>query len=335
MKEFAFIRNNIDKWQRAEIIIDDAASQTPDVLADTYTDLTSDLAFAQTHYPNSRITLYLNNLASSLHNSIYRNKREKWSRLITFWTQEVPLTMFEARKLLLASFCIFFISVFIGVVSQCFDTDFCRIILGDYYVDMTLQNIKDGKPMAVYDGGDELNMFLGITLNNISVSFLEFVSGIFTSIATGFLIFQNSVMLGCFETFFAQHGLLYESFLAVFLHGTLEISALIIAGAAGLAMGNSWLFPGTYSRIVSFRHGAKRGMKIIVGTVPIFIFAGFIEGFVTRHTEISNYFRLSIIIVSFVFVIGYFVVLPQIRHRQRKSKLIGRKECPLDYNFIH
>lgn len=44
MKEFAFIRNNIDKWQRAEIIIDDAASQTPDVLADTYTDLTSDLA---------------------------------------------------------------------------------------------------------------------------------------------------------------------------------------------------------------------------------------------------------------------------------------------------
>lgn len=57
MKEFAFIRNNIDKWQRAEIIIDDAASQTPDVLADTYTDLTSDLAFAQTHYPNSRITL--------------------------------------------------------------------------------------------------------------------------------------------------------------------------------------------------------------------------------------------------------------------------------------
>lgn len=319
MKEFAFIRNNIDKWQRAEIIIDDAASQTPDVLADTYTDLTSDLAFAQTHYPNSRITLYLNNLASSLHNSIYRNKREKWSRLITFWTQEVPLTMFEARKLLLASFCIFFISVFIGVVSQCFDTDFCRIILGDYYVDMTLQNIKDGKPMAVYDGGDELNMFLGITLNNISVSFLEFVSGIFTSIATGFLIFQNSVMLGCFETFFAQHGLLYESFLAVFLHGTLEISALIIAGAAGLAMGNSWLFPGTYSRIVSFRHGAKRGMKIIVGTVPIFIFAGFIEGFVTRHTEISNYFRLSIIIVSFVFVIGYFVVLPHIRHRQKKK----------------
>lgn len=163
----------------------------------------------------------------------------------------------------------FLLSVFIGILSQCLDESFCRIILGDYYVDMTLDNIAKGKPMAVYDGGNEMEMFLGITLNNIRVSFMEFVSGIFTSIATGLMIFENSVMLGCFETFFAQHGLLYESFLAVFLHGTLEISALIIAGAAGLAIGNGWLFPGTYARMVSFRRGAKRGMKIIVGTIPI------------------------------------------------------------------
>lgn len=319
MKEFNFIRSNIDKWQKAEIVISDAGSQSPDRLAEVYTELTSDLAFAQTHYPDSRITIYLNKLCSALHNSIYRNKREKWSRLITFWTREVPLVMYEERKLLLASFLIFLASTFIGVLSQCLDENFCRIILGDYYVDMTLENIANGKPMAVYDGGNEMQMFLGITLNNIRVSFFEFISGIFTSIATGFLIFQNSVMLGCFETFFAQHGLLYESFLAIFLHGTLEISAIIIAGAAGLAMGNGWLFPGTYSRIVAFRRGAKRGMKIIVGTIPIFITAGFIEGFVTRHTEIPNAIRLLVILLSLTFVIGYFIVLPRIRHRNKNN----------------
>lgn len=319
MKEFNFIRSNIDKWQKAEIVISDAASQSPDRLAEVYTDLTSDLAFAQTHYPQSRITIYLNKLCSALHNSIYRNKREKWSRLITYWTREVPLVMYEERKLLLVSFIIFLVSVFIGILSQCLDESFCRIILGDYYVDMTLDNIAKGKPMAVYDGGNEMEMFLGITLNNIRVSFMEFVSGIFTSIATGLMIFENSVMLGCFETFFAQHGLLYESFLAVFLHGTLEISALIVAGAAGLAIGNGWLFPGTYARMVSFRRGAKRGMKIIVGTIPIFIMAGFIEGFVTRHTEILNAVRLLIILLSLAFVIGYFIVLPRIRHRQQMA----------------
>lgn len=322
MKEFTFIRNNIDKWQRAEIIISDADSQSPDRLAEVYTDLTSDLAFAQTHYPDSRITIYLNKLSSVLHNSIYRNKREKWTRILTFWTQEVPLVMYDARKLLLASFLIFLISMLIGVMSQCFDHDFCRIILGDYYVDMTLDNIAKGKPMAVYDSDGELNMFLGITFNNIRVSFMMFVSGILTTIATGACLFQNSVMLGCFETFFAQRGLLYESFLAVFLHGTLEISAIIIAAAGGLAIGNGWLFPGTYSRLVSFRRGAKRGLKIVAGTVPVFILAGFIEGFVTRHTEVPDAIRLAFILLSLAFVIGYFVILPQIRYRQRKKDSI-------------
>ena len=316
VKEFTFIRNNIDKWQRAEIIVDDAASQSPDSLAEVYTDLTSDLAFAQTHYPDSRITLYLNNLASALHNAIYRNKREKWSRLLTFWTQEVPQTMYEARHLLLASFVIFLISTSIGILSQCFDPEFCRIILGDGYVDMTLDNIAHGKPMAVYDGGGETSMFLGITLNNVMVSFYIFVAGIFTSIASGYMLFQNAVMLGCFETFFAQHGLLGESFLAVFLHGTLEISAIIIAGAAGLAMGNGWLFPGTYSRLVSFRRGAKRGLKIIVGNIPVFVMAGFIEGFVTRHTEIPDALRLLFIILSLAFIITYFVIYPRYKHQQ-------------------
>lgn len=297
-------------------MLDDLPSATPEELADMYIDLTSDLSFAQTHFPESRITAYLNNLSSALHNSIYQNKKEKWSRLLSFWSKEVPLVMYENRRLLLVSFAIFVISVVIGVVSQLMDPEFCRIILGNSYVDMTLKNIENGAPMAVYSGGDELPMFLGITLNNIGVSFRMFVLGIFTSIAVGFSIFQNSVLLGCFETFFWQHGLLFESFLAVFLHGTLEISAIIIAGAAGLAMGNGWLFPGTYSRIVSFRRGAKQGLKIIVGTIPVFICAGFIEGFVTRHTEIPDAIRLSVILLSLAFVIFYFVYLPYKRHNQ-------------------
>ena len=93
----------------------DAMAELPDRLEEVYTTITSDLAFAQTHYPTSRITVYLNNLASTLHNEIYRNKREKWSRIITFWTHEVPHTMFEARWLLLASFIITVVSILIGV----------------------------------------------------------------------------------------------------------------------------------------------------------------------------------------------------------------------------
>ena len=323
MKEILFIRNNIDKWRSVEELIDNVNFEMPDRLAEAYTDLTADLAFAQTHYPHSRITIYLNNLSSSLHNELYRNKREKWSRVLTFWTQEVPDVMWKERRLLLISFLIFMVSVLIGVLSTLGDVSFPRLILGDGYMDMTLENIAKGKPMGVYGSEEESVMFLGITLNNIMVSFNIFVSGVLTSFMPGYQLFQNGIMVGCFNTFFYQHGLLGESLLATMLHGTLELSAIVVAGAAGLAMGNGWLFPGTYSRIVSFQRGAKRGMKIVVGTVPLFILAGFIESFITRHTEINDFVRLTVILLSLCFVIFYFIYLPYKRnhykHASRKT----------------
>lgn len=320
MKEVTFIRQNISKWRGAELVVETIGDTDATELADTYIDVTSDLAFAQTHYPESKITRYLNNLASALHNEIFRSHRYRWSRLLTYWTQDVPLTMWEARRELLLAFIVFTASVFIGFLSQLLDPEFCRIILGDRYVDMTLQNIASGEPMAVYSGNSEGTMFGSITMNNVMVSFVTFALGIFTSLGTGFKLFQNGVMLGSFQTFFAQHELLWESALAVWLHGTLEISAIIVAGAAGMAMGNGWLFPGTYPRITSFRRGARRGLRIVVGTVPVFIVAGFIESFFTRHTEWPDLLRLSIILGSLAFVIYYYIVLPKKRnHESRKA----------------
>lgn len=314
MKEVTFIRQNIEKWRGYEDIAENAAVSTPDIVADAYIDVTSDLAFSQTHYPQSRITKYLNNLASAIHNNIYRNKRERWTRIVTFWTQEMPLTMWEARRELRLSFAIFLFSALVGMVSQLIDPEFSRLILGNGYVEMTIENIENGEPMAVYDGSPEGSMFMGITMNNIYVSFIAFVTGLLTSFGTGFILFQNGVMLGAFQTFFAQYGLLGESTLAIWLHGTLEISAIIVAGAAGLAMGNGWLFPGTYTRLYSFRRGAKRGLKIVMGTVPLFITAGFIESFFTRHTEWPDGLRLTIILLSLAFIIFYYIVLPYLKH---------------------
>ena len=312
MKEVTFIRQNLEKWRQTEHTIEHAGGNTPDVLADAYIDTTADLAFAQSHYPDSRITLYLNNLASALHNEIYRNKREQWSRLLTFWTREVPRTMRDARRELALSATVFALAVAVGALSQWHDPDFARLILSDGYVDMTLENIARGEPMAVYNGGNETSMFLGITMNNIYVSVLIFVMGVFTSFGPAWLLTENGIMLGSFQTFFFQHGLGAESMLAVWLHGTLEISAVIVAGAAGIAMGNGWLFPCTYSRLASFMRGARRGLKIVVGTVPLFVVAGFIEGFFTRHTEWPDALRLTVILLSLAFVVYYYIYLPNI-----------------------
>lgn len=311
MKEALFVKQRIEQWEQVEHLLKFGDADSPDVLADAYIETTSDLAFAQTHYPESRVTQYLNALAFSLHNTIYRNKREPMSRIVTFWTREVPLTMWEARRELLVSFLIFVVSMLIGVISTLGDPEFPRVVLGSSYVDMTLENIANGEPMAVYDSDGENTMFLGITLNNVWVSFRVFAMGVLTSFGTGYFLLLNGVMVGAFQTFFVQHGLLWPSVLAIWLHGTLEISSIIVAGAAGLALGNGWLFPGTYGRMASFRRGARRGLKIVIGTVPVFICAAFIEGFITRHTEWPDALRLTIILLSLAFVVYYFVWLPR------------------------
>lgn len=318
MKEAYFIRNNIEAWQHVETLIDQLSEQSVDDVAAAYLRITTDLSFAQTHYPASAVTPYLNSMAAVLHDALYRNRREPRSRVFTFWTREVPQTMWAERRMLLLSLAIFLVSVAIGIVSQLGDDSFCRTILGDYYVDMTLDNIANGKPMDVYASQGELNMMFGITLNNILVAFRTFVSGVLTSFMTGLMLFYNGVMMGCFVTFFGQQDLLGVSLLTIMQHGTLELTAIVVAGAGGLVLGRGLLMPGSYSRLRALRMCALRGLKIVVGTVPIFIVAGFIESFVTRHTDWPFGLRLATVLLSAAFLVFYYVVLPYLIHKKQQ-----------------
>ena len=111
--------------------------------------------------------------------------------------------------------------------------------------------------------------------------------------------------------------MLLASLLTIWIHGTLEISSIVLAGGAGYVLARGLLFPGTYSRIEAFRLAAREGLKLALGLVPIFCVAGFLESFVTRHTEMPLAMSLSIIGGSAAFIGWYFVVLPrQLRRRE-------------------
>jgi uncharacterized membrane protein SpoIIM required for sporulation len=317
MKEAIFIHQNKEKWKDYESCLRNIKEETPDVLSDIYIDVTNDLSYAQTHYPDSKIVIYLNGLSSKLHQFIHEKKKWKFSQILDFWRKDVPLIIYECRKELLCSFLIFFIAVLIGAFSTAHDETYVRLILGNYYVDMTLENIADEDPMAVYKKINEGEMFWGITVNNVIVSFNIFIYGLFTSIASAYILIYNGIMIGSFQYFFFQYGLLWKSFLAIWLHGTLEISAIIVAGCAGITMGNGWLFPKTYTRIESFKRSAKRGVKIIIGTVPVFIIAGFIESYITRYTSLPDFIRLLLILSSLAFVIFYYIIYPKILSRSK------------------
>ncbi len=316
MREIVFLKRNAEKWKQFEVLLSSSGQEDPDALADLFIELTDDLSYARTYYPDSETTRYLNELTRKVHETIYRNKKEDKSRFRTFWTTEIPLVIQKHHKELLISFSFFIVAMLIGLLSAANDPTFIRMIMGDRYVDMTLQNINKGDPMAVYKQMEALPMFLGITTNNIFVAFKAFGLGIFVSVGTFYILFTNGLMLGAFQFLFYQHGVLLPAMLTIWIHGTLEISSIIIAGGAGITMGNSILFPGTYSRMEAFQKGAIDGIKMVVGLVPVFMTAGFLESFVTRYSNMPVYLSSAIIILSATFIIYYFIIYP-IKLRKR------------------
>lgn len=313
MREALFIKRNADKWRA----IEQNPTGNPDELTDRFVELTNDLSYARTFYPGSKVTRYLNGLTAQMHRGLMQNRRDDRSRFVLFWKYELPLLFQKSHRLLALSGGIFLIACIIGWVSAAHDNTFVRLILGDQYVNMTLENIKKGDPLGVYNSRDQATMFVQITLNNIYVAFRTFVFGLFASFGTMAMLFYNGVMLGAFQYFFHERGLLLDSVLKIWIHGMLEISAIVIAGCAGLTVGNSLLFPGTFSRLESFRRGVKQGLKIAVGLVPIFILAGFLESFITRLT-LPPVVSGGIILLSASFIGWYFIFYPISLNRNRQ-----------------
>jgi uncharacterized membrane protein SpoIIM required for sporulation len=309
MREAAFVKLNQKRWRDFEGTLN-SGKVKPDKLAEIFIQLTDDLAFARTQCPGSRTVQYLNNLTSKIHLTIYKNKKEEKNRFILFWKYELPQVMWNIRIPLLYSFVIFAAAILVGIVSTLNDDTFVRLVLGDGYVNMTLENIKNGNPTAVYGRDSQMDSFFSITLNNVFVSFRVFVFGIVSSLGSGLLLFYNGLMVGTFFTFFFTEQQLTLGGPIVMLHGTIELTSIVIAAAAGFVLGNSIIFPGTYSRLESFKRGAVTGLKVIIGLVPFFIIAGFIESFITRYTFMHWSFKVFIIGGSAFIMIYYFVIYP-------------------------
>lgn len=310
MREAVFVKANYPKWKSFEALLQNSKAVAPDQLADLFVQLTDDLSYARTHYPQSDITRYLNTLAAGVHQRIYRNKKEELNRFVLFWRYELPRLFRQARRPLLYSLLIFCISMAIGVLSSEYDDTYTRLILGDQYINMTLENIEKGDPMAVYKDEDRLTMFASIGFNNLRVAMTIFAAGLVFSIGAGLILFYNGVMVGAFQYFFFQKGLFWTSFLTIWVHGTLEMASFIIAGAAGLVVGNSFLFPGTYPRMESFKRGTRKGLKMLVGVLPIIVLAAILESYVTRYTEWHWAIKGLIILTSALFMLYYFVIYP-------------------------
>lgn len=318
MREIAFIKQNKSKWLDFERKLQSGEKRNPDEMADDYIHLLNDLSYAQTYYPKSKTTVYLNFLVSQIYRKIYKTRRIERNRLFYFFKTEVPEIIVSHKKCIAFAFALFFFFTAIGAVSACYDERFVRIILGDQYVNMTIQNIEKGDPMAVYKSGNSLGSFIGITTNNIFVAARAYIYGLTGGILTLLIAMQNGIMLGSFQYFFYHYGVFGASLRGIWLHGAMEIFSIVISTAAGFIMASSVLFPRTYSRMYSFRIGVQQSLKLFLSTLPFFVAAGFIEGFVTRMSNTMPLWLNVLIILGTLSVItSYYLIYPFILQKKQ------------------
>jgi len=330
LKETKFIEQNQKKWQRFEELYK-SKSNDPEELSDLYMDVTDDLSYAQTFYKRRTVRVYLNKLAQIVYTGVHKQKGESISRFIDVWRVSLPLEIYRSRKSLLFALIAFIVYTLIGVATTMVDPDFPRVVLGDHYVDMTIENIQNGNPLKIYEDNNQTRMFIEITTNNMKVAFLTFFLGFFFTIGTHILLFSNGVMLGAFQYFFHAKGLLITSFLGIWIHGAFEISAIVLAGGAGITAGNGLLFPQSYTRLQSLQLSTKRGLKIMMSLVPFIVAAGFLESFVTaNYQDLPEWSKWTLIFVSFGIILFFYVFYPLYVAR-KYPELIDKEEVG---NFI-
>lgn len=327
MKETKFIAENKQKWTRFEQNRNQQKAD-PEELGKLYSEISNDLSYAQTFYKRRTVRAYLNGLAQGVHAMLYKQKREPFKKVFSVWTRDIPLEVYNSRKHLLFALVLFLVWAAIGVFSSYLNPTFAELILGQQYIAVTEHNILEGNPLGIYGNEAQSSMFFSITLNNIGVALKCFFAGVFFSIGTHIILFQNAIMVGAFQYFFKLKGLLLTSFLTIWIHGAFEISAIVIASGAGFTLGHGILFPGSYTRLQSFQIHAKRGIRILISLIPIFIIAGFLESFVTRHYQtLPDWSKWMIILLSFGIVIFYYIVYPIIVARKYPD-LVSKVELP-------
>ncbi len=327
MREARFIKKNVEKWSHYQ----NTKPENPDDMANRFVNLLDDLSYARTFYPHSNVTRWINGLAAGIYQSIYQNRKRSFKDIVRFWKLELPLIFYKHRKVLYFSLLFFVACVGMALLSCMADPSYAK----DYfdhqvqpgYYDHTIELIQRGDPFGVYKDDNPFSMFVRIAYNNIRVSFTTVLLGITFGIGTLIMMYTNGFMLGCFEYIFYSQGLGWESVLVIWIHGTIEISSVVIAGCAGFLLGKSLLFPGTFTRKQSFIAAAKDAVKICISLVVFFFIASFFESYVTHlmsntfqknSTQIGLPVPVSILILSgsAFLMTWYFILYPVTLHRK-------------------
>lgn len=246
-------------------------------LALLYRQTASDLASVREDPTSNHLALYLNQLLGRAHNLIYMGRKASGRGMWIFFKDEYPAIFRETFPDTLAAFVIFLAAAFAGFLMGIADPSFSRHVLGPGMIE-TIEQHKMWTDSIVTIKAAASSAIL---TNNISVAFATFALGITAGIGTVYMMLVNGLLMGVVSVACWREGMSLSLWSFVAAHGVLELPAIFIAGGAGLGIARGLLFPGPLPRRESLVRAGARSVRLVLGTIPMLLIAGFVEGFVS------------------------------------------------------
>jgi len=242
-----------------------------------YRQTASDLAIAREDITSSQLAAYLNSLLGRTHNLIYMGNKPKVAGIVRFYSETYPRIFRELWPQTLLAFAIFAVTGLAAFILTMRDPTFAHRLLGTHMMEtiekreMWTHSIVTIKPLAASS----------IMTNNLSVAFATFASGITGGVGTVWMMVLNGLLIGVIGAATLQAGMAGQLWTFVVPHGVLELPAIFIAGGAGFEIARGMLFPGLLPRRESLARAGGRAAQLLLGTIPMLIVAGVIEGFLS------------------------------------------------------
>lgn len=266
------LENYINRFDKSEI--KRTSSSEIEEFLNLFRTTSHHLSYVRTHYPNSKLEKYLNTLVGNAHHHLYTAKKNPWYDFKKFLLFVFPSKFHQYHLFVFSSFLVFLFGLLLSFFLVLNDSSYSIFFLPQNIIDTIDYSFQPKE-------WDYALMSSIIMINNITVSLKAFVYGIFLGIGTLYILFVNGGILGALTALVYLNGDLLKYASLILPHGILELTAIFIAGAAGLLLGKSILVPGKYRRLDHIIRNAKEGVSLILGSSAFLMIAAIIEGFFT------------------------------------------------------
>jgi uncharacterized membrane protein SpoIIM required for sporulation len=300
MISFRWLEKRKPHWTRLEELVQRSSRgvsrlshQELQELGLLYRQTASDLAAVREDASGKQLAAYLNQLLGRSHNLIYLGHKPKVSGIVKFYRDTYPRIFRETLPLTLLALAVFAVTGVAAWAITIRDPAFAHRLLGPQMMEtieqrkMWTESIVNVKPLASS----------GIMTNNLSVAFSTFALGITAGIGTLWMMVTNGLLIGVIGAATWKAGMALQLWSFVAPHGVLELPAIFIAGGAGLEIARGMLFPGLLPRKQSLAQAGGRAAQLLLGTIPMLIIAGVIEGFFSPSSvPVSMKFTLAAVL---------------------------------------